>query len=234
MKIAIMQPYLFPYIGYFQLINAVEKFIIYDDVNFIKQGWINRNNILVNGSKYLFLLPIEKISSFKKINETKINLNIYNKSKKKLLKTVEQSYRKAPFYKNTMPLIEKTFELDSKYISDFAKQSITEICSYLEIKTEIVKSSGIYDNGNLKSADRLIDICKKENATQYINPIGGQELYSKQEFETQNIKLNFLKTKELKYRQFKNTFVPNLSIIDLLMFCPKEDAKNMLLKYELI
>ena len=229
-----MQPYLFPYIGYFQLINAVEKFIIYDDVNFIKQGWINRNNILANGRKYLFLLPIEKISSFKKINETKINLNIYNKSKIKLLKTIEQSYRKAPFYKNTMPLIEKTFELDSKYISDFAKKSITEVCNYLEIKTEIIKSSEIYNNENLKSVSRVIDICKKENAAGYINPIGGQELYNKQEFKEENIKLNFLKTKELKYPQFKNTFVPNLSIIDILMLNSKKEVRNMLLKYELV
>ncbi|MCF6185623.1 MAG: WbqC family protein [Bacteroidales bacterium] len=234
MKIAIMQPYLFPYIGYFQLINAVDKFIFYDDVNFIKQGWINRNNILVVGNKYVFSLPIEQISSFKKINETKINLNIYKKSKQKLLKTIQQSYKKAPFYEDVMILIENVLNFESKYISDFAKQSIIGVCTFLEIKTEIIKSSEIYNNDNLKSVNRVIDICKKEVATHYLNPIGGIELYNKQKFKEQNLELNFLKSKEVIYKQFNNLFIPNLSIIDVMMFNSKDEIKQMLLEYELV
>lgn len=89
MKIAIMQPYIFPYIGYFQLINAVDKFIIYDDVNYIKQGWINRNKILLNNEDYLFTFPLKNASSYKKINEIELSENLYSKWKIKFFKTLE-------------------------------------------------------------------------------------------------------------------------------------------------
>jgi len=234
MKIAIMQPYLFPYIGYFQLINAVDKFIFYDDVNFIKQGWINRNNILVNNQKILFSIPIEKISSYKKINLTKVNTNIFNKNKKKLIKTIEQSYKKAPYFSQIIGFIYSVLEMNSEFISDFAKKSIFEVCNYLKIDTKIINSSSIYNNDSLKSSKRVIDICNKEKVTQYINPIGGRELYSKEDFKRKNIELYFLKTKDIRYKQFKSVFFSNLSIIDVLMFNSKKEVRDMLIKFELI
>ena len=232
MKIAIMQPYFFPYIGYFQLINAVDKFVFYDDVNFIKHGWINRNNILVNNQKHLFSLPIKKISSFKKINETKINENIFNKEKVKLLKTIDQSYKKAPNFYEIKSIITSVFNIESNYISEFAKKSIVEILKFLEIETKIVLSSSIYKNDKLSATDRLIDVCKKEKAETYINPIGGKELYSKMNFKKQGIKLCFLKSYDTIYKQYDKPFISGLSIIDVLMFNSKEDVKNLLLKFQ--
>ena len=134
MRLAIMQPYLLPYIGYFQLINAVEKFVIYDDVNFIKQGWINRNRILVNGKDHIFTLKLNGASSFKRINQ----IDILN-SKEKILKTVSQSYRKAPFYEQTMPLIQKIFSKQENNLASFLIFSLLEILKSLNIDTPIVK-----------------------------------------------------------------------------------------------
>lgn len=235
-KIAIMQPYLFPYLGYFQLINAVDTFVGYDDVNYIKGGWINRNNLLVQGKPSLFTISLESPSSFTPISETKIDSRKFALHKKKLLKTITQSYRKAPFYKEVFPLLEDFITTNnSLYISDFAFDSVILISNYLDINTTFKKSSVDYpDSKGLEKTARLLDIIKKNGAQEYINPIGGQEIYDKAIFKLNGITLNFLKSQNSVYKQFDNDFVPWLSIIDVLMFNPKEEIGAMLNKYELV
>lgn len=227
-----MQPYIFPYIGYFQLINAVDKFVIYDDVNFINKGWINRNRILNNGKDSLFSIPLKEASQNKLINEIEVNWDSAWKSK--FLKTLEQCYKKAPFYQETLLIIEETFSIDHEPISKVIEYNLRLICGYLDIKTEIISSSAIYENTHLKAQERILAICLQEKATQYINPIGGLELYDKDFFEAKNINLNFIKSKSIEYPQFKNEFVPWLSIIDVLMFNSKEIVKDFLGNYELM
>lgn len=231
-KIAIMQPYVFPYIGYFQLINAADKFVLYDDVNFINKGWINRNRILLNGKDYLFTVPCEKASQNKLINE--VEVKIEKKAAEKFLKTIKNSYNKAPFFTNVYEIIEKVFEFDKLPVSEFAFQTIVSVMNYLEIKKEIVFSSKKYSNRELKKADRLIDICRQENCTNYINSIGGKDLYDKNYFEQMGIKLSFLKTENIEYKQFGNIFIPNLSIIDVLMFNGKTTVMKYFNQYTLI
>ena len=232
MTLAIMQPYLFPYIGYFQLVKAVEKFIIYDDVAFIKQGWINRNTILVNKQRHSFFVPVKAISSFKKISETEIDYK--SDWTKKTLLTLEQSYKKAPYFNDFFPVMETVFKSKKNTISEMAIDSIIHVSNYLELTTTFEQSSIIYNNQALKGKERVIDICLKEKAKHYINPIGGQELYSKEEFLSHNICLNFLKTQSISYKQFNNEFIPWLSIIDVLMFNSKEEARALLDNYELL
>jgi hypothetical protein len=234
MKIAIMQPYLFPYFGYYQLINAVDKFIVYDDVNFIKQGWINRNNILVNGKSYLFTVPLKNQSSFNKINATKVNEKVYFLWVNKFLKTVEQNYSKAPFYNEVLSLLNNIFQIEDEHISSIALKSLKLVSEYIGINTVFEDSTVIYSNQNLSSQDRVLDICIKENANYYLNPIGGVDLYSKKDFLDNGIVLNFIKSKKLEYRQFNQEFVPNLSIIDILMFNNISSIKKNLNNYELI
>lgn len=236
MKLAIMQPYLFPYIGYFQLINTVDKFVIYDDVNFIKQGWINRNNILVQGKPYLFTLPLKNQSSFSKINEVFVNSTQYDSWRKKSMRTLEQSYKKAPFFEDIYNLVDNVLDVGDKEIdiATIATKSLVEISKYLEINTEFVFSSSVYDNEDLSGKARVINICKKEKATYYINPIGGQELYDKFFFKESGIELSFIKTGSIEYNQFKNGFVPWLSIIDVLMFNSIGETKLLLNKFELV
>lgn len=233
MKLGIMQPYFFPYIGYWQLINAVDKFVIYDDVNYIKSGWINRNSILVNGEAKLINIRMNKASSNKLINEIEIAHNdIYNK---KLLKTIKESYSKAPFFENVFSLVENVINQDQKNLAKYLELSIREVCKYLGIDTEIMISSEISKNNDFKGQDKVIEICKLLYADQYINAIGGQALYSTLDFASQGIKLKFLKTDDIRYRQIaENKFVPNLSIIDVIMFNEPQKVNAMLDNYELL
>ncbi len=232
MKLAIMQPYIFPYIGYFQLIKAVDKFVLYDDVNFINRGWINRNRILVNGKDSMFTIPLKDASQNKLINEIDVNWN--DNWKSKFLKTIEQSYKKAPFYAEALPIIEKSIEIDGRQFSQIIEQNLRLICEYLAIKTEIISSSSIYHNTDKKAQERILDICLQEKANHYINPIGGLELYDKDVFAKEDMTMNFIKSKSVEYKQLKNDFVPWLSIIDVLMFNSKEEINKFLDNYELV
>ena len=222
-----MQPYFLPYLGYFQLIGAVDKFIIYDDVNFINKGWVNRNKILINGEPTLITVPLIKASQNKKINEIQV-LN-EDKWKNKLIRTIEMSYKKAPYYNEIRRMFVTILESDTKMISHLNIAFIIEVCSYLELNTEIKKSSSTYNNSELNSEERILDICKKENTKTYLNPIGGIEIYNRDLFEESDIKIHFLKHISKPYNQITEKFVPFLSILDILMYCHPEEIKNELL-----
>ena len=232
MKIGIMQPYFLPYIGYWQLLNAVDKYIIYDDVNFIKGGWINRNRILVNKEPKMLTLKLNGASPNKLINEIEILDN--NIQIKKILKTIDISYRKAPYFEVIYPLIEKILKFNELNLAKFIKNSFEIICEYLDIKTELIISSSLEKKSELKAQDKVINICKILKATEYYNAIGGQELYSFDKFKEEKIQLKFLKTKDIKYKQLDNEFISNLSILDVLMFNSKEEVKKMLNSYSII
>ena len=229
MKLAIMQPYFLPYIGYFQLINAVDKFVIYDDVNYIKQGWINRNRILLNGKDHLFTISLLGASSFKKINEIIIKNNF-----DKTIKTIEQGYKKAPYFDRFFPMIIGIFRFETLNLSEFVYNSIKEIANYLDIKTDFVISSKLEKDDSLRGQDKVIHICKLFYSNVYINSIGGQNLYSRDFFRNNGIELKFLKTNSISYQQFNNTFIPNLSIIDMLMFNSKERVVQLLEEFTLL
>ena len=233
MKLGIMQPYLFPYIGYFQLINAVDTFIFYDDVNFIKRGWINRNNILINGKAHLFSIPLIKASQNKLINQTFINYESNWKST--FLDTISSNYSKAPYFNNVYKLVEETINKEHLKISDLAKDSIINCCNYLGIHKNFELSSEKYTSTKgLEKADRLIKISKLNQALEYINPLGGKELYDKEHFEENDVKLSFIESGILEYPQSKNDFVGGLSIIDVLMFNSKKQAKKLINQFELV
>jgi len=229
MKVGIMQPYFLPYIGYFQLINAVDKYIIYDDVSFIKGGWINRNRILLNGAAFKINVPMQGASSFKNINEINLGNN-----KEKLLQIIEQAYRKAPYYDKVFPLISDIIKFDNANLAVFISNSIIKISEFLQIKTEMYLSSKVPKENNLKGQEKVISICELFGATEYYNAIGGQDLYNKSIFASHNLDLRFLKTEIISYPQFKNDFIPYLSILDVLMFNSVEKVNRMLDKFELI
>jgi hypothetical protein len=229
MKLAIMQPYFLPYIGYFQLIRSVDTFVFYDDVNYIKQGWINRNRILLNGSSFIFTLELLKAGSFKKINQIEIGGN-----REKILKTFHQAYNNAPFYNDVEPLISEIFYSEQKKLSDYIIFSTKLISEYLDLRTNYLISSEIEKDNDLKGQSRVIEICKRLNANRYINAIGGIDLYSGEEFTGNGLELSFLKSHEIHYSQYGNVFIPWLSIIDVLMFNSPETVNIMLDEYELI
>lgn len=232
-RLAIMQPYFLPYIGYFQLVAAVDTFVIYDDVNFIKKGWIHRNNILVNGQANLFTIPLAKVSQNKLINEVALS-DDWNNWATKFLKTVEQSYKKAPYFQEVYSLLQNILSTPTQLISELATASIREVANYLELKTEIIPSSAVYENTHLKAQERILDICLKEQANHYINPTGGKSLYDKQLFSENGILLNFIQSEKINYPQFKNEFVPWLSMLDILMFNSKGAISQLLENYILL
>jgi hypothetical protein len=229
MKLGIMQPYFFPYIGYWQLLNYVDTYVVYDDVNYIKGGWINRNFILANGNKTLLTLQLKKASPNKLINEIEIGDN-FNKK----LKTISQAYSKAPFFDSIFPIIESLFMSSESNLAFFLFESIKKISEYLEIKTSILLSSSLQKDDSLSGQDKIVNICQKLEADTYVNAIGGQDLYSKNIFLENNIKLDFLKSNSIEYPQFNNEFIANLSMIDVLMFNSPSQIKEYLSRFELV
>ena len=232
MTLAIMQAYLFPYIGYWQLINAVDTFVIYDNIQFSKKGWFHRNNILLDGKKKLFSIPLKKDSDSLDVVERYISDGA-EKEINKIIRQVENAYKKAPYFVDVFPLIKEIFQNAERNLFKYIYNSVIQICEYLEINTNIVISSTINIDHSLKSQDKVIALNKALNATKYINPIGGIELYEYEIFQNENIELAFLNSNVLEYNQFEKGFIPYLSIIDIMMFNSREDIKKLLLEYKL-
>jgi len=233
MKLAIMQPYFMPYIGYFQLINSVDRFVIYDNIQYTKKGWINRNRILINGKDQLITLPLKKDSDYLDVVERELSES-WEKDKNKMLNVIKSSYNKAPYFQEIFELVSKCLNNPEVNLFRFIYDSIVLINGYLEIKTHIITSSTIDINHTLKSQDKVVSLCKEQNANVYINSIGGIELYDKEIFKQNGIELNFIKSNPIQYKQFNNEFIPWLSIIDVLMFNSKEEIKKYLTNYTLI
>ena len=229
MKLGIMQPYFLPYIGYFQLIQLVDIYVVADDLNFIKNSYIKKNSILDNGAPALISLELIGASQNKLINEIDVGNNT-----DKLLTAIQRRYAKAPYFKDVFPLLQTILSSKEKNLARFLGYSLMKISSYLGMQTKILYSSEIEKNNDLKFDARIIDICKRVGADYYINAIGGQALYDKEEFAEEGIKLNFIDTNDIVYEQFGKAFVPNLSIIDVLMFNSKDEIKTMLDAYKLV
>jgi len=230
MKLGIMQPYFLPYIGYFQLINAVDKYVIYDNIEYTKKGWINRNRMLMNGQDFLFSLPLKKDSDYKSICERELSVD-YNP--KKIIEQIKSSYLKSPYFKEIIPILESIFYCKEINLFQYILHSVNAVNNYLGINTEIVISSTINIDHQLRSEEKVLAICKSLGANSYYNAIGGKELYSKERFSISGIDLKFLSSDSIQYKQFDNAFVPSLSIIDVLMFNSKEEASMLLKKYTL-
>jgi len=228
-----MQPYLFPYVGYFQLLRAADRFVVYDDVAFIKQGWINRNQILVGGSAVRFSVPLDDASSFRPIKSVDVDARRYPPWLRKFLATLDQSYRRAPFYREVRSLIADTLSGFEGSIAGLALRSIEATADYLNLDTEIIATSAGYENKELHGQARVIDICLREQASDYVNLSGGRSLYSSGAFEAHGIRLQFLETNKIQYDQLGQSFVPNLSIIDVMMFNAPDQLEGLLRAYEL-
>jgi hypothetical protein len=231
MKLGIMQPYFLPYIGYFQLINAVDKYVIYDNIQYTKKGWINRNRLLQNGKAEYFTLSLKKDSDFLDVKDRFISDSF---DKNRMLNQIKAFYQKAPYFDCSYKIVEDIIDNKEQNLFLYNYNSIQKVCKYLNINTELIISSTINIDHSLKGVDKVLAICKSFNTDEYINAIGGTELYNKIDFENENIKLSFLKTNYIEYQQLKNQFVPNLSILDVMMFNSVKEINVMLDKYELV
>jgi hypothetical protein len=231
-SVAIMQPYFFPYIGYFQLIAALDLFILYDNIKYTKKGWINRNRILQNGNDVMFSLPLKKNSDSLNVCERELAADF---NRNKLLHQFKNAYRHAPYFTKTFPLIEQIVLHEETNLFQFLHHSIVKTCEHLGITTKIEISSNISIDHDLKKQDKILALCEAVGANIYVNAIGGMELYSKETFREKDVDLKFIQSKPFEYVQFVNTFVPWLSIIDVMMFNSVEAIKAYISNhYELI
>ena len=229
MKLGIMQPYFMPYIGYFQLMKAVDKYVVYDDVNYIKGGWVNRNHILINGEKKMFTVTLRKASPNKFFNEIVIGDDF-----KKLMKTLRLYYSRAINFDQTMVLMERIISFPNKQLAVFIANSFREILSYLSVETEILMSSEIPKDNSLRGKDKIIQICEILGADTYYNAVGGKNLYDQEEFREHGITLNFVDSLPQVYSQLHTReFVSGLSMVDVLMNNTKDEVNRLLDSFQL-
>ena len=229
MTLGIMQPYFMPYIGYWQLMAAVDTYVVYDDVNYIKGGWVARNNILLNGQNHMFTITLNGASPNKLFNEITIKDDF-----KKFSRLIESAYRKAPYYAEVSALLNKIYNYGDKSLGAFMMNSFQVVLDYLEIDTKLILSSTIEKDNSLRGKDKVKHICHLLGADTYYNAIGGQELYDKNDFRVDGINLQFVQTNLTPYAQLGNEFVPGLSLIDVLMFNSPMETKKMLNAYTLL
>lgn len=228
MKVAVMQPYFFPYLGYFQLIRAVDAFVVFDDVSFIKRGWISRNAILGGGVAQRLTLDTSGASQNRLISEVGVGAN-----RDKLLKTIRQNYAQAPQFGAAYPVIEEALALPEANLARFLERGLQLVCGYLGLQPGWHCSSGMEKEAGLRGQDKVLALCEALGASHYINLPGGQALYDRAEFARRGITLSFIRPRPIAYRQLGGPFVPNLSIIDVMMFNDREQCANLLQEYDL-
>jgi hypothetical protein len=231
-RLAVMQPYFFPYVGYFQLIAAVDAFVVYDNIQYTKRGWINRNRILRDGDPATLSLPLKKASDFLDVRERELAPEF---GRDKMLNQIKGAYHRAPFFERTLPLMEAIVQHGANNLFAYLHHSIGAICAYLGVATRIEISSAVAIDHGLRGQDKVLALCRALGATTYVNSIGGVQLYSREAFAAQGIELKFIRSKPFEYAQFGETFVPSLSIIDVLMFNPLDAVRAQVMSgYELI
>ncbi len=228
MLVASNQPYLFPYIGYWQLMNLADSFVISDSMQYIKKGYINRNYILLNGERHRFTMEVMGVHGTSLINEVGVGKNA-----RKIESTIKHAYKNAPYFNDVFPIIHDLIHFQEKNLARYLGNSMQGIANYLGMKTKFVYLSDLQGDTELKAQNRTIDICKRMKADKYVNAIGGQSLYDKDSFKKEGMELSFLEVSDVKYKQFYNEFVPHLSIIDVLMFNSKVQTKQLLEQYTL-
>jgi hypothetical protein len=227
MTIAVMQPYFFPYIGYFQLMNAVDEFVIYDNIEFTKKGWINRNRIGVHGKDEFITVPLKKDSDYLNVVDRRLAAS-WPAERVKLLNKVKESYRKSAQFQSCYPVVEEAIMFEENNLFSFVLNSLKMVATFLGIKTSLIISSQVPIDHSLKGEAKVLSICHSRRADTYINPIGGIGLYSRERFSANGIRLQFLKTNDIQYNQLQHEFIPFLSIIDIMMFNTKEKIAEYL------
>lgn len=230
-RVAIMQPYFLPYIGYWQLINSAHTFVVYDNIQYTKKGWINRNRFLQNHTDAVFSVPLKKDSDFLNVDQREVAESF---DRTKLINQLRASYLKAPFFCHAMPVIEAIIRHPETNLFHYIRQSIVAVCRYLNIHSKIINSSTVDIDHSLKAEDKVIAICEALGASVYINPIGGTSLYSTAVFAERGIELQFLKSKPFEYSQLSKPFVPWLSILDVMMFLNRDDIGTALAEVDFV
>jgi hypothetical protein len=227
-----MQPYFLPYIGYFQLIDHCDTFVVYDDIEYTKRGWINRNRILTAGRERTITLPLRRDSDHLDVCDREIAPEF---DARKMLGLLQESYGKAPFWGSYQEPLESILEYPGRNLFAFVANSISGIAACLGISTDVVRSSSLGIDRGLRGQDRVLATCAAIGATEYVNPIGGLDLYEDSAFADRGMRLRFLRSRLTPYKQFSFLFVEALSIVDTMMFvAPIELGSRVRSDYDIV
>lgn len=230
MKLGIMQPYWFPYVGYWQLIKAVDIFVVYDTIQYTKKGWVSRNRFLLNGRDEVFSISLAADGSELDIRDREVAPSF---DPGKLLRRLEGAYRKAPCFTEVFRLVQSLIEHPDRNLFGYINHSISGVCDYLGVSTPRLVASTVEHGERLQGKDRVLSLCRTLGANEYLNPIGGLDLYDRREFDRQGVRLQFLRARSVEYPQFGHPFVPWLSIVDVLMFNPRDRVQDMLDQFDI-
>lgn len=230
--IAVMQPYLFPYLGYFQLIAAADVFVLGDDLQYVRSGWVNRNRILQGNEARLISFPLKKDRFVLQINQRQL-CDGFTEEAERLVRLITESYEKAPYFAQVMPLIERLIRFPHQNIALYAENALRELCAYLHIVTPIMRSSDLILGTPADKQERIIRIAHTFQATTFITPEGGSVVYDRDHLARNRLLVRFFRMDPVAYQQFGEPFVANLSIIDVLMFNCVEQVQQMLSQYHL-
>lgn len=232
MTLAANQPYFLPYLPYWQLIRCADLFLLADDYAYIRSGWVNRNRILVSGKPQYLRLEVCSNPESRLIRD-RLLMAHPDKLRKKL-RTLQMAYHKAPCFEEGYALAERILRYPERNLALFLEHSIREVCAYLDIRTPIGRTSDLPGNDRFKREERVYDQCRRVGADTYVNAIGGQDLYHFDEFAARGIRLRFIKSGLPPYPQGKGPFVERLSILDAIMYTPREQLTGMLDDYTFI
>jgi hypothetical protein len=231
MTLGIMQPYFLPYLGYWQLLAAVDRFVVYDNVKYTKKGWINRNRFLQNGAPQYFTVALKGASDAATIAERELADDF---DRDKLLRSLAAGYRKAPRFAEVFPVVEQIVQMRASNLFEYLHHSLMVMAAFLEIDTPMVVSSTITIDHNLHAEDKVLALCRELGAERYLNPIGGQELYSGERFAAAGVTLSFLHSRAVEYPQFGGPFVPGLSMLDVVMFNDRPAVRRLLQEADVV
>lgn len=237
MKLAIMQPYFFPYAGYFSLIKHTDKFILLDSVQFIRHGWIERNRILKQGDGWIYIkVPVIREGGRETLIRD-IKIDNSQKWKQKILAQLQPYKKIAPYFNVMIDLLNEIFSGEYDNITELNKIALERVCDFLGIShnIEVFSTMNLMIDQPQASDEWALNICKAYgNVGEYWNPPGGQALFDRKKYEESEIKLRFHKLNLLPYSQKRSAFEPGLSIIDMLMFNSVNETRSMLDNYEII
>lgn len=237
MTLGIMQPYFMPYIGYISLIKHTDRFILFDTVQFIRHGWIERNRMLKQneGWQYIQVPLIKHDGRDTLIKDIKIN----NKEdwKRKILAQIQHYKKVTPYYRRVVALLEDIFANDFEDITTLNKVSLECICKYLGFERNLEIFSQMHLDIDAANApdEWALNICKAiDGTTEYINPIGGLSFFDRNKYENAGIKISFQQMEITQYSQKRDVFEPGLSILDVMMWNDVDEINRMLDKFELV
>ena len=228
----IMQPYFFPYLGYFQLIHAADVFVAYDEVQYMLGGWVNRNRVLSDHRPLWFTLPVARDAIERPISARRY-ADSDGRVRARLLRTL-QNYRRAPHFDAAMAVIEPLLANPEENVAAYNLHLLRALSAHLGIGTRILSASDLPSFADLRGENRVIALCQALGADTYVNSIGGVSLYSREAFARAGIELKFLRSEAGPYPQFGREHVASLSIIDVLMFNDAASISRMLDQYTLV